>query len=204
MSASGAIQPAHLHRRHGKFYFNLALLASNVDLLLDSAGVPDATQNPNAFFVGATDGGYEFSAEPTFYEEVVDEEDSPIEVGIESIAAQISFRALQVLDLETISEFVPFGTYSTNTVSGIVTERITAGGDRLMLPAAPCAVVSPAKDGSFIGVYFYAGYNSGAHMMQFKKTDRSGMDMVVKALSVPGRADGDRLYRVFRKPAPAP
>lgn len=200
---AGAIQPVHIHRKHGKFFYNIANLALNQDLILDANGNPDADQNPDYIFVGATDAGYEFTAEPTYYEEMVDEEDSPVEVGIESVAAQISFSALEVLDIENKADLIPFGTYSTNTVGGVVAKRISAGGDRIILPAMPCCVVSPKKNGGFVGVIFFAGYNSGSHTMQFKKTERSKMDMVVKALNVPSRPDGERLYREFVLPPPA-
>jgi len=198
MPANGAIQPVYIHRKHGKLYYDIAALTLSQDLLLDANGVPDPVQNPNAIFIGSTDAGYEFTAEPSFYEEMVDEEDSPIEVGVESIAAQVSFSALEVTDLERIADMIPFATYSTNVVGGVTTERITAGGDRIILPARPVAVVSPLKGGGYIGVIIYAGYNSAAHMLQFKKGERSKQDMVVKALSVPGRAESDRLYREFK------
>jgi hypothetical protein len=200
---SEAIQPVHIHRRRGKLYYNIKALALNEDLILDANGVPDALQNPDFIFIGATDAGYDFTAEPTFYEETVDEEDSPIEVGVESVAAQIAFSALEVLDIENKADMIPWGTYSTNTVGGVTTRRITAGGDRVILPALPVAVVSPKKGGGYVGVIFYAAYNSGSHTLQFKKTERSKQDMVIKALSVPGRADGDKLYREFSTPAPA-
>src|SRR5687767_7051375 len=93
-----AVQATHIHRKRGKLYYNIKNLALNEDLILDENGVPDETQNPDFIFIGATDAGYDFTAEPTFYEETVDEEDSPIEVGIESVAAQIAFSALEVLD----------------------------------------------------------------------------------------------------------
>jgi hypothetical protein len=198
MAASGAIQPAYLHRKQGKLYYDIALPTLSQDLALDANGVPDPTQNPNAVFIGATDAGYEFSAEPTFYEEMVDEEDSAIEVGVESIAAQISFRALEVTDFERIAEMVPHGTYSENVVSTTTTQRITGGGDRLILPARPVAVVSPMKGGGFIGVILYAAYNSSPHALQFKRTERAGMDMVIKGLAVPGRTAGDTVYRTFK------
>ena len=200
---SQAIQPVHIHRRRGKLYYNIAAPALNQDLKLDANGVPDLVQNPDFIFIGATDAGYDFSAEPTFYEENVDEEDSPIEVGVESVAAQIAFSALEVLDIEHKADMIPWGTYSTNVVGGVTTQRITGGGDRIILPALPVAVVSPTKAGGWVGVIFYAGYNAGSHTLQFKKTERSKQDMVIKALSVPTRTDGDKLYREFAVPPPA-
>jgi hypothetical protein len=80
MPPSGAIQPVFLHRKHGKFYYDIALPSLTQDLKVDVNGIPDAIQNPNAVFIGATDAGYTYTAEPTFYEEEVDEEDAPIEV----------------------------------------------------------------------------------------------------------------------------
>jgi hypothetical protein len=197
------ILPIHIHRKRGKLYYNIAAPALNQDLDLDANGVPDLTQNPDFIYIGATDAGYDFTAEPTFYEENVDEEDSPIEVGVESVAAQIAFSALEVLDIEHKADMIPWGTYSTNTVGGVTTKRITAGGDRIILPAMPMAVVSPTKDGGWVGVIIYAGYNSGSHTLQFKKSERSKQDMVIKALNVPTRTDGDKLYREFNIPPPA-
>jgi hypothetical protein len=198
-----AVQPVHIHRKSGKLYYNIAAPALNQDLKLDANGVPDSTQNPDFIFIGATEAGYDFTAEPTYYEEVVDEEDSPVEVGIESVSAQIAFSALEVLDIENKADMIPWGTYSENTVSGVTTKRITAGGDRVILPALPMAVVSRTKAGGYVGVIFYAGYNGGSHTLQFKKTERSKQDMVIKALNVPSRTEGDRLYREFSVPPPA-
>lgn len=204
MPIASAPQPAYLHRRHGKLFYNVAALALTVDYIIDANGAPDATQNPDAVFVGSTDAGYEFVAEPEFYEELIDEEDAPVEVGGFIKSAQISFAALEVTDLERVADLLPFGNYSENTVSTVVTQRITAGSSgQIILPAAPVMVVSKAKDGSWIGVVLYAAYNAGNHTLQFKKGERSKQDMVIKALNVPGRAESDRLYREFRTPKPA-
>lgn len=196
MNNTGAIEPQYIHRKHGKLWGGISQdIALNEDILLDANGVPDPVQNPDAFFIGATDTGYEFSAEPTVVEETVDEEDGPIDVGVDSIAAQISFDALEVVDLEKMAALMPHANYSENTVGGVTHKRVTGGGTRIELPTQAVIVISPEKTGGFIYAMLYRGYNSAAHSLQFKKTDRSKQNMVIKGLSDSTRADGDRIYR---------
>lgn len=196
--ALGDIQTNKLHRKHGKLYYDIADLDFDEDLILDADGVPDVTQNPNAVFIGATDAGYDFTAEPTIFEEFVDEEEAAIDAGVDSINAQISFDALEVLDIERLAALQPGATYSENTVGAVTAKRVTGGGSRVALPARPVAVISKEKGGGFIGVILYKAYNSGSHQIQFKKLERAKQSMVIKGLSVPARDDGDRIYRIFQ------
>lgn len=195
MAIASAISPSKIHRKHGKLYYNIKELAFDEDLILDANGVPDETQNPDAVFIGATDAGYEFSAEPTFFEELVDEEDAPVDRGVDSVTPQISFDALEVLAFDKMSALIPFARFSTGDLGH---QRITGGGDRVALPAKPVVVISRERTGGFVYAMLYAGYNSSAHTLQFKKTDRSKQNMVIKGLAVPGREDGDRSYRTAR------
>src|ERR1041385_1084589 len=101
--ALGDANPQKFHRKHGKLYYNIKSLDFDEDLIVDSDGVPDATQNPNAVFIGATDAGYTFSAEPTIVEEIYDEIDAPYEVGVDGWNAHIDFDALEVVDIERVA-----------------------------------------------------------------------------------------------------
>jgi hypothetical protein len=196
MNNTGLLEPQFIHRKHGKLWGGMSPdIDLSEDVLMDANGVPDPVQNPDAFFIGATDAGYEFSAEPTVAEETVDEEDGPIEVSVDSIAAQIAFDALEVVDLEKMAALMPHANYSENTVAGQTHKRVTGGGTRFELPTQPVIVISPEKTGGYIYAMLYRGYNSAAHTLQFKKTERSKQNMVIKGLSDSARADGDRIYR---------
>lgn len=187
----------YLHRKYGKLFYDInPSLALADDPIITAVGAPDDTQNPNAIFIGATDAGYEFSAEGTIVEEEIDEADSPIAIGVDSIAAQISFDALEVTDIERMAALVPFATYSANTVASVTNRRATGGGSRITLPSKPVMVISPEKSGGFAYAILWAAYNSGAHQLQFKRKDRSKQSMVLKGLAVASRADGDRIYRI--------
>jgi hypothetical protein len=199
--ALGDIQKQFLHRKHGKLYYDIKLLDFDEDLIVDGDGVPDETQNPDAVFIGATDAGYDFTAEPTIFEEFVDEEEAAIDAGVDAIAAQIAFDALEVLDLERLAALQPGATYSENTVGDVTAKRVTGGGSRVSLPSKPVVVISKEKGGGFIGAMLYSGYNAGSHQLQFKKLERAKQSMVIKGLSVSDREDGDRIYRIFSLPA---
>lgn len=197
MAASGTANTVRFHRKHGKLYYNIKALAFDEDLIVDENGVPDATQNPNAVFIGGTDAGYTFLAEPTVVEEIYDEVDAPYEVGVDGWNAHIDFDALEVVDIEKMAALQPGVEYSENTDSGVTTKRITAGGSRVSLTSAPVAVISKEKSGGFIGAVLYKAYNSAAYSLQFKKTERSKQSMVIKGLSDDTRQDGDQVWRSF-------
>ena len=185
----------YLHRKWGKLFYNISdAIALDEDLIIDDTGAPDEAQNPDAVFIGATDAGYEFSAEPTIVEEEIDESETPIEVAIETIVASITFDSLEVTDLERQSALIPFATYDPPGTPG--DERIRVGGGRLILPTKPVCVISQEKNGGWMYVILWAGYNSGPHQLQFKRKERSKQNMVIKGLSVATREEGDRLYRV--------
>jgi hypothetical protein len=199
--ALGDIQAQYLHRKHGKLYYDIKDLDFDEDPIVDEDGVPNGTQNPDVVFIGATDAGYDFSATPTVFEEEVDEEDAAISAEVDKIDAQITFDALEVLDIERIAALQPGATYSENTVGDVTAKRVTGGGSRVALPAKSIMVISKEKSGGFVGAILYSGYNSGSHQLQFKKLERAKQSMVIKGLSVPAREDGDRIYRIFSLPA---
>jgi hypothetical protein len=195
--ALGDLDPRKFHRKHGKLYGGLKKLAFNEDLIVDENGVPDATQNPDAFFIGATDAGYDFKATPNIVLEEVDEAQAALSTQVDSWDATISFKALQVLDLELFSKLQPGTTYSENTVAGVTTRRISAGGSAVDLDPLPVAVISKEKNGGFVGAMLHLAYNSGDYSLQFKKTERSGQDMVIKGLADESRDDDDQIWRSF-------
>lgn len=200
MPINGDYNPSYFHRKYGKLFYDISPdIAFDEDLLIDDNGAPDETQNPDAVFIGATDQGYEFNAEPTIVEEEIDEAETPIDVQVEKVDPQISFDALEVTDLERQAALIPFANYSENTVAGETHKRITAGGLSFALPTRPVAVISPEKTGGYMYVILWSGYNSGSHQLQFKRRERSKQSYVIKGLSVASRDDGDRVYRVGKK-----
>src|SRR5689334_22236723 len=107
MAASGTANTVKFHRKHGKLYYNIKALAFDEDLIVDANGVPDATQNPSAVFIGGTDAGYSFLAEPTIAEDTYDEVDAPYDAGVDSWNAHIDFDALEVVDIEKMAALQP-------------------------------------------------------------------------------------------------
>src|ERR1051326_6175231 len=87
--ALGDANPQKFHRKHGKLYYNIKSLDFDEDLIVDENGVPDVTQNPDAVFIGATDAGYDFTAEPPIVEETYDEIDALFDVSVDGWNAQI-------------------------------------------------------------------------------------------------------------------
>lgn len=197
MAASGTANTVRFHRKHGKLYYNIKALAFDEDLIVDGNGVPDATQNPNAVFIGGTDAGYTFLAEPTIVGETYDEIDADYDVGVDGWNAHIDFDALEVVDIEKMSALQPGVEYSENTDAGVTTKRVTAGGSRVSLAPAPVAVISKEKGGGFIGAVLYKAYNNAAYSLQFKKTERAKQPMVITGLSDDTRNDGDQIWRSF-------
>jgi putative Ig domain-containing protein len=197
MAATGTANTVKFHRKHGKLYYNIKSLAFDEDLIVDENGVPDATQNPDAVFIGGTDAGYTFLAEPTIVEETYDEVDAPYDVGVDAWNAHIDFDALEVVDIEKMAALQPGVQYSENTDAGVTTKRVTAGGSRVSLAPAPVAVISKEKSGGYIGAVLYKAYNSASYSLQFKKTERSKQPMVIKGLSDDTRQDGDQIWRSF-------
>jgi len=197
MAASGTANTVKFHRKHGKLYYNIKSLAFDEDLIVDENGVPDASQNPNAVFIGGTDAGYTFLAEPTIVEDTYDEVDAAYDVGVDAWNAHIDFDALEVVDIEKMAALQPGVEYSENTDAGITTKRITAGGSRVSLAPAAVAVISKEKGGGFIGAVLYKAYNSAPYSLQFKKTERAKQGMVIKGLSDDTRNDGDQVWRSF-------
>src|SRR5690349_2347620 len=128
MAASGTANTLKFHRKHGKLYYNIKALAFDEDLIVDENGVPDQDQNPDAVFIGATDAGYTFTAEPNIVRETYDEIDADYDVGVDGWNAHIDFDALEIVDVEKMSALQPGVQYLENTVDGITTKRITAGG----------------------------------------------------------------------------
>lgn len=190
---------SNFHKKFGKLFYDISPDIDQDEDLIIVDGAPDATQNPNAVFIGATDQGYEFSSEPTVVEEEIDESDTPVEVNVDSLAAQISFDSLEVTDLERQAALLPAGNFSENTVAGLTHLRITGGGTSLSLPTRPVAVISPEKTGGYMYAILWAAYNSAAHQMQFKRRERSKQNMVLKGLAVAERDDGDRVYRIGKQ-----
>jgi hypothetical protein len=195
--ALGDANPQKFHRKHGKLYYNIKSLDFDEDLIVDENGVPDVTQNPDAVFIGATDAGYDFTAEPTIVEETYDEIDAPFDVSVDGWNAQIAFDALEVVDIERFAALQPGVEYSENTVTGTTTKRVTAGGSRVSLSPAPVVVISKEKSGGYIGAILHKGYNSTPYKLVFKKTERAKQNMVIKGLADDTRDDGDQVWRSF-------
>lgn len=199
--ALGDANTQKFHRKHGKLYYGIKSLDFDEDLIVDEDGVPDATQNPNAVFIGGTDAGYTFTAEPTIVEEIYDEIDAPYDVAVDGWNAHIDFDALEVLDIEKLAALQPGVEYSENTVSGSTAKRVSAGGSRVSLSAGPVVVISKEKGGGFIGAILHKAYNSGPYTLIFKKTERAKQSMVIKGLADDTRDDGDQVWRSFELPA---
>lgn len=197
MAASGTANTVRFHRKNGKLYYNIAPLDFDEDLILDENGVPDATQNPNAVYIGGTDAGYTFLAEPTIARDTYDEIDADYDVGVDGWNAHIDFDALEVVDIEKMTALQPGVQYSENDVAGTITKRVTAGGSRVALAPAPVAVISKEKSGGYIGAILHKAYNSAPYSLQFKKTERAKQSMVITGLADDTRDDGDQVWRAF-------
>ncbi len=197
MAASGTANTVSFHRKHGKAYYNVKALDFDEDLIVDANGVPDPTQNPNAVFFGGTDAGYTFTAEPTITRETYDEIDADYDAGVDGWNAHIDFEALEVVNIEKMAALQPGTQFSENTVAGVTTKRVTAGGSRVSLAPAPVVVISKEKSGGFIGAYLPKAYNNANYTLQFKKTERAKQPMVITGLADDTRQDGDQVWRAF-------
>lgn len=190
-----------LHRGFGEVFVGLALPAVDSIPEIDfDTGTPDEIANPDAFSIGYTNGGWDFTATPTFEEDRVDEEEDPVADFITTNEVTLAAEMRQVKNLERLAFLMPGGTHVPES-GGI--EKLTGGGKQTFSYFTAMLIVPDQVDaGVYWSITLYRCLNRGGIAFGFGRTRSSAATLSLSGRAVSGRTAGDRTFAIARHEAP--
>lgn len=175
-------------------FFGCAVPAANAEITITSAGIPDATENPNAKRVGLSENGASVALSKTEEDEFFDEFEQPLNSTVSQTGMSIKIRAAQILDHDVLLA-VTAGIGTSQTVTD--KKKIQLG--KATINNTGIVVVAPTRnDPSMFSVWhMYSGHNVSNPEIVLSRQTRAGVDLEFKGFAIPTRAAADRLGAIW-------
>lgn len=183
----------------GKLYSGIAIPAANEELTVGAGGVPDATENPNAKYIGETDGGWTSTITKEIAQEFVDEYKQPVEQYVEQVAMMIKGDlVMKTLDIDVLA-LVTAGAGTKVLSSGI--EKITYG-ESTITPTGVALIFPLKSDPTKYGVFhIYSAYNQASIERVVSRQNRMVLPVEFVGLAITSRAATDTIGAEFKQVA---
>lgn len=185
-----------IQKKPGKFYVNLAIPAVTAEMTVGAGGVPDATQNPNALYLGETDGGFQWNIEKEVSEEFVDEQSAPVE----SIVSQVSLKISGDLVYKTLDHDVLAVVSSGLGTVEVAGQKITYGATDVDYTCGALIFELADAPGEYGYVMGYRMFNTAPINRAVSRQNRMVLPVEFSGLAIPGRIATDSIGHEW-KPA---
>jgi hypothetical protein len=174
---------------------------AGVRLLLDAAGEPLGSQNPNKKHLGYTEAGLEWLVRPQMTGFTPDEEEDPIIFRVQAEEKVISGGMWQIADMDLAEALMPTATRSD--VGG--SKGLTFGGAPNLVYTSVAAIAPLQSDPTRFAVFhLYKALNDQGLAAQLTKTKVSNSPFAFRGAAISTRAAGDRAGRYFITDSGAP
>jgi hypothetical protein len=181
-------------RGPGKVYVGVAVPAVGSELVLATDGTPDATANPNALAIGATEAGAKFTAKPLFETEQINEVAGDFDRAIIGWEMSISGIYRQVRDYPLEVAITPGATAANTAAStGVKGKKKTLFGlGTTTLYSVTLIAKIPNSSPALYEVYqLYSSLNEAGIEREIDRTKGARNPFNFKAYPVPTRDESD-------------